>query len=89
LALLGSQIFSGGLRLALPVMVALLTVNLAFGIMSRAAPSLNLMSVGFPAALIAGLLLLYFGLEGLKPVLQDLLETAWGVIAALTGPNNV
>lgn len=83
LALLGSQIFSGGLRLALPVMVALLTVNLAFGIMSRAAPSLNLMSVGFPAALIAGLLLVHFSLEGLGPVLQMLLENAWSFIGSL------
>ncbi|AXQ28200.1 flagellar biosynthetic protein FliR [Solimonas sp. K1W22B-7] len=89
LALLGSQIFSGGLRLALPVMVALLTVNLAFGIMSRAAPSLNLMSVGFPASLIAGLLLLYFGLEGLGPVLRALLENAWAFTGALMGADRV
>ncbi|HSV44391.1 MAG TPA: flagellar biosynthetic protein FliR [Ramlibacter sp.] len=89
LALLGGQIFSGGLRIALPVMVALLTVNLAFGIMSRAAPSLNLMSVGFPAALIAGLLLLHFSLDGLLAGLQALLNMAWDFLGALTGADDV
>lgn len=89
LALLGSHIFSGGLRLALPVMVALLAVNLAFGIMSRAAPSLNLMSVGFPAALIAGLLLLHFSLAGLPAAFGALLDTGWSFLAALTGADGV
>jgi len=89
LALLGGQIFSGGLRIALPVMVALLTVNLAFGIMSRAASALNLMAVGFPAALIAGLLLLHFSLDGLAAGLQALLETAWAFLAMLTGADGV
>lgn len=89
LALLGGQIFSGGLRIALPVMVALLTVNLAFGIMSRAAPALNLMAVGFPAALIAGLLLLHFSLEGLHAGLQALLEMAWAFLTMLIGADGV
>lgn len=83
LALFGSHIFAGGLRIALPMLVALLTVNLAFGVMSRAAPSLNLMAVGFPAALIAGLLLLWFTLETLLPVFGGLLQLGFGLIDAL------
>ena len=43
------------LTVALPGMTALLVVNLAFGVMSRAAPTLNLFAVGFPVTLIAGL----------------------------------
>ena len=38
-------------------MTALLVVNLAFGVMSRAAPTLNLFAVGFPVTLIAGLVI--------------------------------
>jgi len=89
LALFGGQIFSGGLRIALPVMIALLTVNLAFGVMSRAAPSLNLMSVGFPAALLAGLLLLQFSLPGLQSGFEALLKEAWALLAALVGGSDV
>ena len=78
-----SVIFSGGLRLALPIMVALLLVNMAFGVLSRATPSLNFQSVGFPISLFAGLLLLRYSMPGLQSVFEDLLEEAWQVIAVL------
>ena len=77
------MIFSGGVRLALPVMVALLLVNLAFGIASRATPSLNLQSVGLPTSLIAGLLLLWYSLPSLQGVFESFLNDAWRVIAVL------
>ena len=58
----GGQLFAGALAVALPGMTALLVVNLAFGVMSRAAPSLNLFAVGFPVSLIVGLLIVLAGL---------------------------
>ena len=42
----------------MPALFALLLVNLGFGVISRSAPSLNLLAVGFPAALLIGILLL-------------------------------
>jgi len=54
----GSTLFVGALSIALPGVTALLIVNVAFGVMSRAAPQLNLFAVGFPAALLAGIVLL-------------------------------
>ena len=36
---LGSIVFAGGILLALPVMTALLLINLAFGIITRSAPA--------------------------------------------------
>ena len=53
----GTQIFAGALAVALPGITALLIVNLAFGVMSRAAPSLNLFAVGFPISLVFGLVI--------------------------------
>ena len=44
----GSTMFLGALRIALPGMTALLVINLAFGVISRAAPALNLFAVGLP-----------------------------------------
>jgi flagellar biosynthetic protein FliR len=37
-------------------------VNLAFGVLARTSPQLNVFSVGFPAALLVGLALLLFTL---------------------------
>lgn len=85
LALFGTQLFAGGLRIALPMMVALLAVNLAFGVMSRAAPALNLMAVGFPAALIAGLVLLLFSLDSLQLGFEALLREGYALLTGLLG----
>ena len=46
-----SAMFAGALRIALPAVTAILVVNVAFGVMSRAAPQLNLFAVGLPAGL--------------------------------------
>jgi flagellar biosynthesis protein FliR len=55
-------LFSGALKVALPGVAALLVVNIAFGVMSRAAPALNLFAVGFPIILLLGLVVLLVGL---------------------------
>ncbi|MFZ0257182.1 MAG: flagellar biosynthetic protein FliR [Gammaproteobacteria bacterium] len=47
-------VFSSAVRMALPAIVALFIVNLAFGVMARAAPQLNIFAVGFPLTLIFG-----------------------------------
>ena len=60
---LGSWLFVTALLLALPVLTALLIVNMAFGVMGRAAPQLNIFSVGFPFTLICGLVLVWIGLR--------------------------
>ena len=53
--------FAGALRIALPAVTALLVVNLAFGVMSRAAPQLNIFAIGFPFTLICGMFLVWLG----------------------------
>ena len=85
LARLGSGVFAGAVSLALPTMTALLLVNLAFGVMSRSAPALNGMSVGFPLSLIAGLVLLRVDLPNLQPAFTRLLDDTWRGLAALLG----
>jgi flagellar biosynthetic protein FliR len=58
LATFGSNLFSWAVRMALPLLAALLVVNLAFGVLTRAAPQLNVFSVGFPLVLALGFVLL-------------------------------
>jgi flagellar biosynthetic protein FliR len=60
LGALGAGLFANGLHIALPVIASMLIVNLALGVVARAAPSLNIFSVGFPVTLITGLALLTF-----------------------------
>lgn len=59
LAALGTIVFSSGLQIALPVMAAVLSINIALGFMSRSAPQMNLFNLGFAITLLAGLLLLW------------------------------
>ncbi len=50
----GSMIFSGAIGLAMPAIASLLVVNMAFGIMTRAAPQLNIFAIGFPITMLLG-----------------------------------
>lgn len=62
LARWGGKIFSSGLQLALPIVAALLVTNVALGILTRAAPQLNIFGIGFPVTLGVGFLTLSLAL---------------------------
>jgi len=65
-----SMLFLGALLTALPVMVALLFINIGLGVATRAAPSLNIFSVGFPAMIFAGFGVLFLALPGIGARIQ-------------------
>ncbi len=75
------QIFLVGVLLSLPVVVAILIANVAFGILTRAAPQLNIFAVGFPITILAGFLLLLLALPYVQPHVARLWET--GALQAL------
>jgi len=60
-----SQLFVFALKIALPAITALLIVNLSFGVMSRAAPTLNLFAVGFPVAMLLGFVVIFLNMGNL------------------------
>jgi flagellar biosynthesis protein FliR len=62
IAMWGSTIFSSGTQLALPMIAALLITNIALGVLTRAAPQLNLFGIGFPITLGAGFIVLALSL---------------------------
>lgn len=74
LAQWGGAIFMTGLHIALPVTAALLATNLTIGMMTRAAPQLNIFAIGFPLTLGVGFLVLYLTLAYLPVILEQL----WG-----------
>ncbi|HEX8447386.1 MAG TPA: flagellar biosynthetic protein FliR [Sphingomonas sp.] len=61
----GGTIFAAGMVIALPVGFAVVLVQLVMGMLARSAPALNLFSVGLPAALLAGLILMAFAAPSL------------------------
>jgi flagellar biosynthesis protein FliR len=85
LVLWGGQLFSGAIAVALPGVTALLIVNLAFGVVSRAAPALNLFAVGFPISLVIGLLVVLAGIGPLQQGVAQLLVQGFEFLRALMG----
>ncbi|KRB93331.1 flagellar biosynthetic protein FliR [Noviherbaspirillum sp. Root189] len=68
----GGLIFSAGVQLSLPIIAALLTTNIALGILTRAAPQLNLFGIGFPVTLGAGFIVLALMLPYLATPIERL-----------------
>nr|WP_277933849.1 flagellar biosynthetic protein FliR [Pseudomonas mohnii] len=71
----GSTIFLTGLLLALPMVGTLLIINLAMGILNRVSPQLTVFSVGFPATLSVGLVLLMVVMGDLGQFLERLMTS--------------
>jgi flagellar biosynthetic protein FliR len=82
----GGVIFSVGLQLCLPIVAALLITNVALGILTRAAPQLNIFGIGFPISLGVGLLVISMALPYLSVPLQNLFNQ--GIEAARTVPRS-
>jgi flagellar biosynthesis protein FliR len=75
IALMGARVFSTGLQLSLPIIAALLVINFALGILTRAAPQLNLFGIGFPITLTAGFAILTLSLPFLStPIGRALMD---------------
>jgi len=72
LAQWGGSIFSYGLALSLPLLAALLITNLALGVLTRAAPQLNIFAVGFPLTILIGMVVLFMVLPHFAPTLERL-----------------
>lgn len=81
----GSKIFSAGLLMALPVTVALLVTNLSLGVLTRAAPQLNLFAIGFPITIIGGFTMLLASLGYLAAPLQKLFEEGLQMMLGFAG----
>jgi flagellar biosynthetic protein FliR len=81
----GSQLFAGALAIALPGVTALLIVNLAFGVMSRAAPAFNLFAIGLPVSLVFGLVIVTAGMPAVQATFMELLERTFGALEQLIG----
>lgn len=78
-------LFIGAMQLALPAVIAILMVNVAFGVISRAAPTLNLFAVGFPISMMMGFVVLVYAIRGSEPVWTAQFHSALTAINQLMG----
>lgn len=81
----GARVFETGLLVALPAVVAMIIVNLALGVVTRAAPQLNLFGIGFTITLLSGFLVLIVGLDGLAVGMSSLIRDALSAAVELAG----
>jgi flagellar biosynthetic protein FliR len=69
-----SGIFGAAIQVAAPVMLAVLLTDVAFGLISRVVPQLNVFAVGFPAKVTVGLVLVGASLPFVAGWLGDELQ---------------
>ena len=79
----GATIFSVGVLLALPIVGALLIANIALGVLTKVAPTLNLFAVGFPVTLMAGFAMLALSMPYFAPTLEHFFEQGYGAVSAV------
>jgi flagellar biosynthetic protein FliR len=83
LARWGARIFGAGLQLSLPIVAALLITNVALGILTRAAPQLNIFGIGFAVSLGVGLLVISMVLPYLGAPMQTLFNQGIEAVRSL------
>jgi flagellar biosynthetic protein FliR len=72
-------IFTLGVRLAAPLVLVLLIVELAIGLVSRSAPSLNFMVIGYPVRLVVGLVVLAAMVGTVPQVVASVIDGATAI----------
>ena len=81
-----AMIFLGGLLLALPIMTSLLLINIGLGGDHQSRPpALNIFAVGFPAMILAGMILLAMSMSSIGFRIQWLWQEAFKVMGRALG----
>jgi len=78
-----SWMFRAAVLVALPSVTALLISNLAFGLMARVAPQMNIFSIGFPFNMMFGLVVLWMMVSQFLPIYESVAEEALSAAQAL------
>ena len=81
-----SMMFVGAVLMALPVMVTLLFINVGLGVVTKAAPSLNIFAVGFPAMVLAGLIILVLSMGSIGGRMEWLWMQSFVMLRDWAGP---
>ena len=73
--LFSKQMFILGVRIAAPVILALFLVDLSLALISKMAPQMNVMTMGFPLKIMVGFLFLNFIMELMSNYVTNFIES--------------
>lgn len=82
------DIFAGALSVAIPAIVAMLIVNITLAIMTKAAPQLNIFTIGFPLMLLIGLFIMYINFSDVVSQTNEILSSGYKDTLDLLGISN-
>jgi len=82
---LGAALFSVGARIALPVIALLLLIDVALALLGRLNAQLHLISLAFPAKMLAALLVLSWIAPLLPRILRAFHLEAWSAVSRVLG----
>jgi flagellar biosynthetic protein FliR len=82
----GSQMFIGALWVAIPALISMLVITLSMGVMTRAAPQLNIFSVGFPVTMFMGFIILLLVMPGILPRFNQMMLQAMQLSQSIVAP---
>ena len=71
---LTGQVLRSGIQLAAPIAIALFGVNVAFGVMAKAMPQLNILVLSITISALIGLVIMFLSLGEFQGVVRDLFE---------------
>ena len=74
---LTSGVFVASVRIALPVMAALLLADIALGLMSRTLPQMNVFIVGMPVKLFVGFIVVLFTLPSVNSLAAEMFKSTF------------
>ena len=80
-----AMMFLGAILIGLPLMSSLLFINIGLGVITRAAPALNTFAVGFPAMILAGIILLSLSMTSIGFRIQWLWQQSFEVMGQALG----
>src|SRR5690554_2997103 len=80
-----SWMFVSAILLALPAVTAVFIVNISFGVMTRAAPQMNIFALGFPMGLIFGLFAIGVLLANFLPHFEQYTRETFDFMRQLQG----
>jgi len=66
IAMLANWMYVNAFKIALPMITALLIVQLCLGVMTKASPQLNIFSIGFPITMIIGIFFVFLNINSVS-----------------------
>ena len=81
----GGWMFAMALSLALAPLTAMLLINFSFGVMTRAAPQLNIFSIGFPITMTSGMIIIWLTISNVLLHFEQQYARMQQLLCQLTG----